>query len=76
MNESEQEPIRQLLKSSLPRIANVEPTRDLWPEMLRRIESGGHFRVRFGLLDWAIAGLVAAWMFLFPGLIPGLLYHL
>lgn len=75
MNESEQDRIRRLLKSSLPRITNAEPTRDLWPEMLRRIESGGS-RVRFGVIDWVIAGLVAASVFLFPDLIPGLLYHL
>jgi hypothetical protein len=75
MNQSEVDRIQRLLKSSLPRITNVEPTRDLWPEMLRRIESGGS-RVPFGVLDWLIAGLVAASVFLFPDLIPGLLYHL
>jgi hypothetical protein len=76
MNESEDERIRQLLKSALPRIANAEPTRDLWPDMLKRIEAGAESGVRFGLLDWVIAGLAAAAVFLFPGMIPVVLYHL
>jgi hypothetical protein len=75
MSESEQERIQRLLRSAFPPIADAEPTRDLWPEMLRRIEAADS-RVRFGLLDWVIAGLVAASVFFFPGLIPGLLYHL
>ena len=72
----EEERIRQLLKSSLPPITDAEPTRDLWPEMLRRIEVNPDNRVTFGLLDWVITGLVAASMLVFPELIPGLLYHL
>ena len=75
MNESEQDRIQRLLKSSLPRVSNTEPTRDLWPEMLRRIEEGDS-AVRFGILDWVIAGLVAASVLVFPNLSPGLLYHL
>lgn len=75
MNESEQERIQRLLKSSLPRIAEGKPARDLWPEMLRRIESETP-RVRFGLVDWIITGFAAASVFVFPGVIPGLLYHL
>lgn len=76
MSESEHQRIQRLLKSSLPEISDAEPARDLWPEMLRRIEAGEKSRAAFGLLDWVIAGLVAASVFLFPGLIPGLLYHL
>ena len=76
MNESEDERIRQLLKSALPRIANAEPARDLWPDMLKRIEAGAESRVRFGLLDWVIAGLAASSVFLFPGMLPAVLYHL
>jgi len=75
MNPSEVDRIQRLLKSSLPRVPNAEPTRDLWPDMLKRIEGGGS-GVRFGILDWVIAGLVAASMLVFPELIPGLLYHL
>jgi hypothetical protein len=76
MSESEHERIQRLLKSSLPGISDAEPARDLWPGMLRRIEAREESRVPFGPVDWVIAGLVAASVFLFPGLIPGLLYHL
>jgi ParB-like chromosome segregation protein Spo0J len=76
MKETEREAIQRLLKSSLPRIANAEPARDLWPEMLKRIEAGEDSSFRFGLLDWVIAGLVAVSIFVFPGVIPELFYHL
>jgi hypothetical protein len=76
MNESDRDYIQRLLKSSLPRVTNPEPSRDLWPEMLERIEAGADSRLRFALLDWVLVGLVAASMLFFPSLIPGLLYHL
>jgi len=43
---------------------------------LKRIEGGAESGARFGLLDWVIAGLAAAAVFLFPGMIPAVLYHL
>jgi hypothetical protein len=70
------EQVQLLLKRSLPPMADLEPSRDLWPDMLRRIGSGGGRTVRFNLLDWILAGLVTATVLAFPGLIPGLLYHL
>ena len=75
MNESDDHRIQALLKSALP-AADVELPRDLWPEMLKRIESGAGRRFTFSPLDWAIAGLTSASVLIFPGLIPGLLYHL
>ena len=66
--------IRQLLKSALPRIANAEPTRDLWPDMLNLIETGAESRVTFELLDWVIAGLAARGI-PFPGNDSGSVYH-
>ena len=76
MNESYDQRIQNLLKASLPPAGHAELQRDLWPAMLQRIESAGDRSARFAAWDWAIAGLVAASVVIFPGLIPGLLYHL
>jgi hypothetical protein len=66
--------IQRLLRSALPPVVNTEPRRDLWPEMLNRIAAGP--AIRFGVLDWAIAGLVSSSVIAFPRLIPALFYHL
>ena len=76
MNSHDDQQLRSLLKRTLPPVDNVEPRRDLWPDMLRRIHARGHRAVRFDLLDWILAGLVAASVLAFPALIPGILYHL
>ena len=51
------------------------PARDLFD----RFDAGdldAFETVAFTPLDWTIAGLIAVAVFIFPGLIPGLLYHL
>ena len=72
--------IEKLLRSAAPPWGETELRRDLWPEMRRRIESARLSdqtpAVRFGLLDWLVAGLVVASMAIFPKLILGLLYQL
>ena len=70
------EKIKVLLKAALPVAGDGELQRDLWPSMLQRIGAEEARRVRFTRWDWAIAGLVAASIFISPSLIPGLLYHL
>ena len=76
MNSSHDRRIQSLLKSSLPPIGDAELPRDLWPDMLRRIEAGARRKTTFSLLDWVITGMVAASVLIFPGLTLGLLYHL
>jgi hypothetical protein len=76
MNHNDDERVQLLLKRSLQPMVDLEPARDLWPDMLRRIGSAGGRTVRFNLLDWILAGSVTAALLAFPGLIPGLLYHL
>jgi hypothetical protein len=71
MNEHE-EKIRELLKQSL-RPTNAELERDLWPQMLRRLEERSAAVPWF---DWALLALVALWLVLVPNTIPVLLYHL
>ena len=68
--------IRELLQSSLPLTGDAELRRDLWPDMLRRIATAESHRIKFTPLDWVIAGVVATSVFLFPHLVPSLLYHL
>jgi hypothetical protein len=63
-----------LLKCSVPRWQDLEPRRDLWPEMRRRIEAAAPV-ARFGWLDWTIAGLAAGSLVVFPRLALGLLYQ-
>lgn len=72
MREQDGEQIQQLLKGAL-RLSNTELNRDLWPEMLRRLDEG---QVRLPWSDWALIALVAIWCLLFPGAVFGLLYHL
>ncbi len=76
MSELSDQRMPALLRSSLPPIGEAELPRDLWPEMLRRIESASAQGFAFSVLDWVIAALVLAYIVAFPRLIPGLLYHL
>jgi len=71
MKEQNEEKIRELLKTM--RSADSELNRDLWPEMLRRLDSGP---VRVPWYDWALVALVSIWCLLFPNALLGLIYHL
>jgi len=73
--------IKKLLKQALPPLApSAEPSRDLWPAVLRRLDAEpASIRVlphRVPWFDWAlIAGLVA-FAASFPATIPVFLYYL
>jgi hypothetical protein len=69
MNDKE---LRELLKASIPPVANVEFD-DLWPRLLQRLDQQPVARVPW--FDWALAALLGAACLLFPGMIPALLYH-
>jgi hypothetical protein len=71
--EDEFDDLREKLRGALPAIGQLEPHRDLWPEMLRRLERP---QVRVPWFDWALLGVAGAAAFFFPALIPALLYHL
>jgi hypothetical protein len=74
MNEPDQKRIEQLLKMTLPPInLEVEPRRDLWPAMLKRLDARPATVPWF---DWALLAAAAAWLAFFPGAIPVLLFHL
>lgn len=72
MNHHNDEKIRELLKQNLGP-TNQELERDLWPQMLRRLEERSTAVPWF---DWALLALVALCLFLVPNTIPLLLYHL
>lgn len=70
----EPERMNRLLKAAMPRIAaDAEPSRDLWPDVLRRMDRES---VRIPWFDWAIAGGLVALAAAFPTAIPVLLYYL
>jgi anti-sigma factor RsiW len=65
--------MRKLLKCAVPPVADTEPHRDLWPQMLRRLDSTP---TRVPWWDWALLGGAIAATFAFPGVLPALLFHL
>jgi hypothetical protein len=74
MNEHDQKRIEQLLKMTLPPMnLDLEPRRDLWPAMLKRLDARAAAVPWF---DWALLAAAAACLAFFPGAIPVLLYHL
>jgi len=72
MNEHNDQKIRELLKQSV-RPANQELERDLWPQMLHRLEEHS---AGVPWLDWALLAVVVLALILVPSTIPLLLYHL
>jgi len=74
MKEASDARIKELLQQALPP-ANAQPRRDLWPEMLRRLDQ----RAPAGAVpwfDWALLALVAISVLAFPHSITVLLYYL
>ena len=65
--------IRDLLRGVMTPVRDAELRRDLWPDMLRKLDQQP---VRVPWFDWALAALLGVALFLFPGAIPALLYHL
>jgi hypothetical protein len=72
MNESEDLKLREFLKQGVPGV-DAGLRRDLWPSMLRRMETNAR---RVPWFDWVLLGAVAASLLFVPRMIPMLLYHL
>jgi len=70
--ENEKE-LQALLQREFPPLQNAELQRDLWPQMLRRLDARP---LRVPWFDWVLAAAVAAALLLFPNAIPALLYQL
>jgi len=77
MNADEFAAIREELRDAVPPLGETghgtELRRDLWPDMLRRLERPP---VRVPWFDWALLATAGAAAIFFPALIPALLYHL
>ena len=73
MNANDEERMKQLLREALPPMAEAEPARDLWPAMLRRLDTGMDAPPWF---DWALLGGLVALAAFFPASIPVFLYYL
>ena len=73
MSEANNEQIRELLKKAIPPVADRELKRDLWPQMLHRLEERP---AQVPWFDWASVALLAIWVCFYPETIPILLYHL
>jgi hypothetical protein len=71
-HENEKE-LQALLQREFTPVQNAELQRDLWPQMLRRLDAQP---LRVPWFDWALAAAVAAMLLLFPNAIPALLYQL
>jgi len=73
MNDQELKELARKLREAVPPMGEPELRRDLWPDLLQKMNEP-HLRVPW--YDWlllAASGLAAV---LFPSLIPALLYHL
>lgn len=73
MNGQDQDRMKNLLRQALPPgEADAEPGRDLWPAVLKRMDT----QPAAPWFDWALAGGLVAMAALFPASIPMILYYL
>jgi hypothetical protein len=70
------EEMKELLKQALTPMQNTELRRDLWPQMLRKLDEQPLPVHSIPWFDWVLAAILSAVLILFPGSIPALLYHL
>ncbi len=74
MNQQDDKEVQSLLKEAIVPMTDTELQRDLWPQMLKKLDREHPAGVPW--FDWALAALLSAALVLFPGVIPALLYHL
>jgi hypothetical protein len=72
MNAHDEESMKQLLKQALPPMHAPNLEHDLWPTMLRRLETRPASPPWY---DWALAGSIALFAVAFPASIPVILYY-
>lgn len=74
MNGENDEQLKQFIRQAIAPVKDAELQRDLWPQMLNRLQQ--HEPARVPWFDWVLAGVLGTMLVLFPGAIPALLYHL
>ncbi len=75
-NEENNREIKELLKQAIAPASHAELQRDLWPQMLRKLEEQPAAMGGVPWFDWALAAILGMVLVFFPGSIPALLYHL
>ena len=76
-NEEINNEIKQFLKRAIAPAKDIELRRDLWPQMLRKLDEHPiQVNTNVPWFDWLLASLAGAALLFFPGLIPALFYHL
>jgi len=84
-HDKEIERLGETLRNAILPMGESAPRRDLWPQMLQRIEGQPERPAHSHRLqwiagvpwfDWALLSVAAVAMLFFPALIPALLYHL
>jgi hypothetical protein len=86
MNTHDDDRIKQLLQQSLPPVdPAAEPSRDLWPALLRRLDQDSREPLRATAnsipravpwFDWALLAGLVLFAVSFPAMIPVFLYYL
>lgn len=70
--------MKRLLRSAMPEVGeSAGLDRDLWPAMLRRMDDQArHTAASVPWFDWALAGVLVAFVAVAPRTIPVILYYL
>jgi hypothetical protein len=76
MSNEEIKNMKELLKQAVARVPDSELCRDLWPQMLSKLDEQPRPVHRVPWFDWVLAAILSAVLIFFPGSIPALLYHL
>jgi hypothetical protein len=76
MSNEEINNVKELLKRAITPMQNTELRRDLWPQMLRKLDEPPLPIHSVPWFDWALAAILSAVLIFLPGSIPALLYHL
>ena len=58
---------------AMPPLADAQVRRDLWPQMLRKLDQRDR---RIPWFDWCLVAMLMIWLFLFPEAAAALLYQL
>ncbi len=75
-SEEKNKKMKNLLKQAIAPMEDTELRRDLWPQMLRKLDEQPAPLLSVPWFDWALAAILGAALVFFPGAIPALLYHL
>ncbi len=73
MNDRNDARFREFLRKAIASVADSELKQDLWPQMLRKLDQQA---IRVPWYDWALAVLLAVWLYFFPEAILAVVYHL